>query len=217
VEAAAYSMTFQLGFATTQVCEAIAVAVQTLLAYVQECLIAFAAETLSWAHILFSSSLVPHRRELADTTTHSTWVRSKLVRHLINTSIYIGGGVATLLSLTTYLQRTSILRGLTTNPDVYNCALKIFPAVLVTQVLKGLAYPVNGIIMGGLDWSFTMLAMWLANLICLAMVFVDQSQGVARLTNIWWALAAFMGTQVVTGVIRYESKTGVWRVLRGNN
>jgi putative MATE family efflux protein len=34
VGAAAYNLTFQLGFATTQICEAVAVAVQTLLAYV---------------------------------------------------------------------------------------------------------------------------------------------------------------------------------------
>jgi len=32
VAAAAYNLTFQLGFATTQICEAVAVAVQTLLA-----------------------------------------------------------------------------------------------------------------------------------------------------------------------------------------
>ena len=34
VAAAAYNLTFQLGFATTQICESVAVAVQTLLAYV---------------------------------------------------------------------------------------------------------------------------------------------------------------------------------------
>jgi Na+-driven multidrug efflux pump len=32
VSAAAYTLTFQLGFATTQICESVAVAVQTLLA-----------------------------------------------------------------------------------------------------------------------------------------------------------------------------------------
>jgi hypothetical protein len=32
VAAAAYNLTFQLGFATTQICESVAVAVQTLLA-----------------------------------------------------------------------------------------------------------------------------------------------------------------------------------------
>lgn len=41
--------------------------------------------------------------------------------------------MATTLSLTTYLQRTSILNGLTTNPAVRTAAASIFPAVLVTQ------------------------------------------------------------------------------------
>jgi hypothetical protein len=33
-----------------------------------------------------------------------------------------------------------------------------------------LAYPVNGIIMGGLDWVFTMIAMWAANFVCVGMI-----------------------------------------------
>jgi putative MATE family efflux protein len=133
VSAAAYNLTFQLGFATTQICEAVAVAVQTMLA-----------------------------RELADTETHSTETRSKLVRHLINTSVVLGGGVAGLLSLTTWWRRDLILQGLTTNPEIRAAAAAIFPVVLLTQVFKGLAYPVNGIMMGGLDWFFTMSMMWVA-------------------------------------------------------
>ena len=185
VAAAAYNLTFQLGFATTQICEAVAVAVQTLLA-----------------------------RELSDTTTYSPKVRSKVVSHLINTSLVIGGGVATALSLTTYLQRDSVLRGLTTNVAVQSASAAIFPAVLVTQVFKGLAYPVNGIIMGGLDWLFTMIAMWAANVICVGMIKGFSLSGTVSLGQIWWALAAFMGTQVVTGILRYQSKTGIWKMLK---
>lgn len=187
ISAAAYNLTFQLGFATTQICEAVAVAVQTLLA-----------------------------RELSD-DSKSPATRAALVRHLITLSIGLGGGVATILSLTTYWQRNSILAGLTTTPAVQAAAVAIFPVVLLTQVLKGLAYPVNGIIMGGMDWFFTMSVMWLANASCLGLlhVFRRQSGGAVTLAQIWWALAAFMGTQVVAGMIRYESKTGVWKVLRG--
>jgi putative MATE family efflux protein len=188
VGAAAYNLTFQLGFATTQICEAVAVAVQTLLA-----------------------------RELADKKTHSPAVKAKVIRHIINTSLLIGGGVATALSLTTYLQKDSVLRGLTTNIDVQNAARVIFPAVLTTQVFKGLAYPVNGIIMGGLDWVFTMIAMWAANFVCVGMIRGWGAGGaIPSLNHIWWALAAFMATQVVTGIIRYQSKTGVWSVLKGD-
>jgi putative MATE family efflux protein len=189
VAAAAYNLTFQLGFATTQICEAVAVAVQTLLA-----------------------------REMADTDTHSPAVRSALVRHLIHVSIVLGGGVATVLSVSTWWRRDAILASLTSSKAVQAAAAGIFPAVLTTQVLKGFAYPVNGIIMGGLDWVFTMLVMWLANFACVGLIrgFAQQGGGlgVVSLGQIWWALAAFMGTQVVAGILRVHSKTGVWKVLK---
>jgi Na+-driven multidrug efflux pump len=133
---------------------------------------------------------------------------------LINTSILIGGGVAGLLSLTTYFQRDSILKGLTTNPAIRSAAAGIFPVVLVTQTLKGLAYPVNGIVMGGLDWIFSMIAMWAANFACVGLIKGFALKGPVTLNLIWWGLAAFMGTQVVTSMIRFESKTGVWKILK---
>jgi putative MATE family efflux protein len=185
VSAAAYNLTFQLGFATTQICEAVAVSVQTLLA-----------------------------REMADDQSNSPAVRAKLMQHLISQSIWIGGGVATMLSWTTYLQRSSILMGLTTNLDIRSAAAGIFPAVLLTQVLKGLAYPLNGIIMGGLDWKFSMWCMWLANLACLGLLkFFGRGGTMVSLNQIWIALAAFMGVQVVSSFLRFKSKTGVWKVL----
>ena len=103
VSAAAYNLTFQLGFATTQICESVAVAVQTLLA-----------------------------RELAD-ESRSTKVRATAVRHLINGSIAVGGTVAASLSVLTFFQRKSIMSGLTSNPAVRDASLAIFPAVLATQ------------------------------------------------------------------------------------
>lgn len=160
-------------------------------------------------------SYSPRSRELADTTTYTDAVRAEVVRHLINTSMFIGGGIATVLSLTTFLQRDSVLRGLTTSQSVQSAAAAIFPAVLTTQVFKGLAYPTNGIIMGGLDWLFTMIAMWAANFVCIGMIRGFSMAGqIPSLGQIWWALAAFMATQVVTSILRFQSKTGVWRVLR---
>jgi hypothetical protein len=77
------------------------------------------------------------RRELADSTTYSQPVRRQIIQHLINTSMLIGGGVAGLLSLTTYFQRDSILAGLTSNAAIRDASAAIFPVVLVTQTLKG--------------------------------------------------------------------------------
>ena len=126
----------------------------------------------------------------------------------------LGGGVAAVLSLTTYFQQDSILRGLTSNAAIRDAAAGIFPVVLLTQTLKGLAYPVNGIVMGGLDWVFSMVAMWAANFACVGLIRGAASQGAVSLGMIWWGLAVFMGTQVVTGILRFQSKTGVWSVLR---
>lgn len=127
--------------------------------------------------------------------------------------------MASVLSMVTYAQRKSVLRGLTTSIDVQNAAAVIFPAVIATQVLKGLAYSTNGIVMGGLDWLFTMLSMWAANFVCIGMVrgFSMLSGSPTTLGQIWWALAAFMGTQVVTSLLRLKSKTGVWKILRYEN
>lgn len=119
-------------------------------------------------------------REIADDKNE---LRPIAVRHLINGSIFVGGIVATSLSLMTYFQRHSVMQGLTSNPLVRDASLAIFPAVLATQgkvkilkpfslfctflsqtnmpnqniieVMKGLAYPVNGINMGGLVSSIT--------------------------------------------------------------
>lgn len=66
--------------------------------------------------------------------------------------------------------------------------------------------------MGGLDWQFSMLAMWLANIACICLLKL-QSNGIMTLNDIWWALALFMGIQVLTGIIRFQSKTGVWKIL----
>ena len=85
--------------------------------------------------------------------------------------------------------------------------------MLFHPVLKGLAYPVNGIIMGGLDWSFSMAAMWAANVVCIGIIKLD---GTMTLNKIWWALAAFMGTQVVTGIWRFNSNRGIWGTLRAD-
>ncbi len=43
--------------------------------------------------------------------------------------------------------------------------------------------------MGGLDWKFTMAAMWLANIVCVSMIQVWANANVMTLGKIWWALA----------------------------
>ncbi|EED90995.1 predicted protein [Thalassiosira pseudonana CCMP1335] len=122
VAAAAYNLTFQLGFATTQICESVAVAVQTLLA-----------------------------REIAgesnDKDEKAVTMRAKRLRHLINGSITVGGLVAGSLSLLTFFQKESVLRSLTTDAGIRAASRIIFPAVLVTQGEPCLLQVVSCIVM----------------------------------------------------------------------
>ena len=111
VAAAAYNLTFQLGFATTQICESVAVAVQTLLA--RE----------------IAGGMGSDKKEDATKAT----LRAKRVRHLINGSIVVGGFVAGGLSLLTYFQKDSVLLGLMTDTGVRESSRVIFPMVLVKQ------------------------------------------------------------------------------------
>ena len=69
--------------------------------------------------------------------------------------------------------------------------------------------------MGGLDWKFSMLTMWAANAVCVGMI--RYWGGVMTLNKIWWSLAAFMGTQVFVGIVRYQSHKGPWKVLKEEN
>jgi hypothetical protein len=68
--------------------------------------------------------------------------------------------------------------------------------------------------MGGLDWKYTMIAMWVANFACIGIIkFFSRGGAVVTLNQVWTALFVFMAAQLVTGVARYRSKTGVWKIL----
>eukprot|EP00559_Dactyliosolen_fragilissimus_P002943 CAMPEP_0184862522 /NCGR_PEP_ID=MMETSP0580-20130426/6985_1 /TAXON_ID=1118495 /ORGANISM="Dactyliosolen fragilissimus" /LENGTH=649 /DNA_ID=CAMNT_0027360441 /DNA_START=89 /DNA_END=2038 /DNA_ORIENTATION=- len=210
VMAAAYNLTFQLGFATTQICEAVAVSVQTLLAR------ELADKGDEDDDHDDTEPIMDNTNHTPSSSSNHHPIQTVAVRHLIRQSITIGGIVAFALSILTYLQQHSVMASLTSDVAVQTASIAIFPVVLITQVLKGLAYPVNGIIMGGLDWKFTMGAMWVANAVCLGVLYLGNGTAAApiSLERIWWALAAFMGTQVVTGVARFLSGTGPWKIVR---
>jgi hypothetical protein len=54
--------------------------------------------------------------------------------------------------------------------------------------------------------------------VCVSMIwYFSLAAGGVTLGQIWWSLAAFMGTQVVVGILRYESKRGVWSALAAEN
>lgn len=185
VAASAYNITFQLGFAITLLCESVTVATQSLLS-----------------------------REIGNKSRPKV-VRSAAINHIMNGSVMTGVVLSLCVSLVSYMRRTSYLSAMTTSLEVREAAWVVFPAFLLTQVLKGVAHPVSGIIMGGLDWKFSMLSTWIANAVCIGTLQLGSSP--VTVARIWIAWAAFMTTQAITGLVRVKSRTGVWKTLANDD
>ena len=148
-------------------------------------------------------------------------------RHVLRRAVLLGGGLASLLSCVTWASRTRVVGTLTTDPAVRSLALAVMPAVLLTQVLKGLAYPSNAILMSGRDWIASTTSMWLASASLVAMLTYGRSPLRAGLSGlsaygatagalrtIWVALGACFAMQVLTALARVSSGRGIWRALR---
>lgn len=74
-------------------------------------------------------------------------------------------------------------------------------------VAKGLAFPINGVILGGMDWVASMVSMVCANLACFSTL--RLTAGTVR--GLWMGWAVFYFTQGMVGLARYSSRTGIWR------
>ena len=102
--------------------------------------------------------------------------------------------------------------GLSQDRAVQDVCRAVFPVVMLCQINKGLAYPVNGVIMGGLDWSFSTLFMWVANAVCVGIIY--KMKPLTSLSPIWWGLSFFMAIQWISGALRFSlSEAGVWGLL----
>lgn len=190
VASAAHNVCYQVGVATTQLCEAFAIATQSLLA----------REVGSDGG---AAGAADGRAE-----------RTAAARHIVARGLSFGGAAACTLSLATYLNRDSVLRGITTIPEVRAACRTVMPLVLLCQALKGLAYPVSGALMGGSDWSYSAASMWCAQLATLAIVAGARRSGSITLNQLWVSLAANFATQIGTGALRLASGRGPWEVLR---
>ena len=126
-----------------------------------------------------------------------------------------GAVAATALSAVTWFNRGAVVSGLTTDPGVRALAGATMPLVLGCQVLKGLAYPINGALMGALDWGASAVSMWVAQLSCVASIAVWSERGARALTlnNLWSTLFLLFAVQCVVGLARIASGTGPWAVL----
>ena len=176
VAMAAYSLTFTMGFATSQLCESISIAAQALLA-----------------------------RDVPFTTQK----KKASAAHIITRALQSGFLVSAALSLFTLFNQERILTQLSKSVEVQRAAAAIMPVVLVTQMIKGLAYSTGGILLGGLDWSTSSSGMVISSAICVLLTKLLPSS----LWNIWVALAAFMGTQVIHASHRFLTGQGPWEGL----
>ena len=78
-------------------------------------------------------------------------------------------------------------------------------------MVKGVGYPVNGLLMGALDWPFLTAAMWAANAAAAAVLW--WAGPAPTLASIWLALNAFMALQCAAGLARIAAAAGPWRAL----
>lgn len=172
IAAAAHSLCFQLGVATSQICESFAVATQSLMA----------------------------RQTGGDDDREKS-------RHILGRGLSAGILAASTLSLVTFLNRRRVVSGLTNDPSVRAAALSIFPLVMSCQVLKGTAYPINGGLMGFLDWKAASIVMWLAQGISAVVLYSLSS----TLWTLWTALTTLFLVQCAAGGARILSNSGPWK------
>lgn len=65
-------------------------------------------------------------------------------------------------------------------------------------------------IMGGLDWAFASVQIWIGSALCIALV---HARSPPTLVTIWAGLAAFMASQTLLSIARVTSKAGPWARL----
>lgn len=173
----------------SQLCESVAVATQTLLAR-------------SMGALRAAVSTAP-QSAAADEARADAW-------HVIRLGSLVGAVIAALLTSLTALRPAAVIAGLTTDAAVRSACASIVVPVLCCQLFKGLAFPSNGVVMGGLDWSFASIEIWAGSLLCIGLV---HARTPPTLVTIWMGLAAFMGSQTLLSIARVASRTGPWAVL----
>jgi len=191
VSSAAHLLCFNLGVVLSQLCEAVAVATQTLLARAMGTLRVAAASDIDNADAVAAAA----RRD--------AW-------HVLRLGCGVGAAVASSLTALTAIRPSVAIAGLTTDLAVREACGAIVLPVLACQLFKGLAFPANGVVMGGLDWPFATLGIWAGSALCLALV---HSVTPPTLRSIWIGLSAFMGSQTLFSMLRVLSRTGPWRLL----
>ena len=223
VASAAHLLCFNLGVVLSQLCESVAVATQTLLARAMGTLRRSAAAGAAAAEGTDArdSQGLPMGREAVAVAAAAAAARSD-AWHVIRRGALVGGAIASALTAATAARPAAVIAGLTTDTSVRAACATIVAPVLACQLFKGLAFPANGVVMGGLDWGFATAEVWAGTALCIALVHLpvpfSAASAAARpavpsLTSIWIGLAAFMASQTLFSVARVASRAGPWALL----
>jgi putative MATE family efflux protein len=191
VASAAHLLCFNLGVVLSQLCESIAVATQTLLARAMGTLLAASA-----------SGEAPDAQVRAD-SRRDAW-------HVIRLGSAVGAVIAGSLTALTALRPARVIASLTTDIAVREACGSIVVPVLACQLFKGLAFPSNGVVMGGLDWEFATFGVWAGSALCIGLV---HARSPPTLLTIWIGLSAFMASQTLFSALRVASRKGPWAML----
>lgn len=188
VVSGAYALTFQLGFATSQIAESLATSTQVLL-----------AQSLRGESDSFCS-----RRVAAS--------------HVVKRGLQLGLGLSVALAAATVAGQRGLLGLMTSDGAVRATAAAAMPWVLAAQAMKAMAYPTNGALMGAQDWRFSAVALWAAGLVGIlsfeAASALAGPSAATGLRELWAGLLGFFGSQLLLGLARIRSGQGPWSALR---
>lgn len=180
-----------------------------------------------------NQSLLSRILSSADATTKGTPddTKKEVVRHLVKRSCQVGVLSSVIMSMLVYAFWNNIISTFTTSPAIQAAAATTLPFFLLAQseemrrrffgvsklvnanssfyfniVVKGFSLPMNGIIMGGMDWSAAMWSMCASNVACFLVLKLKEESA----KMLWMAWVASYAAQGLVLFIRYKSRTRLW-------
>ena len=196
----------------SQLCESIAVATQTLLARAMGTLRQISSDQIALEQMARSRREAWHVIRFVEKTLSKpqATTSASALTHVFRLGAAVGTIIAAGLTTLTALNPAKVIAGLTTDIAVREACAGIMTPVLICQLFKGLAFPANGVVMGGLDWGFATCGIRIGSLLCVGLVHLNSPP---TLATVWIGLAAFMASQTILSAARIASRSGPWAML----
>ena len=127
-----------------------------------------------------------------DTTT-----KKVSANHVIKRSLQSGLAVSLGLAAFIIYNLESILNQMAKSPDVKSAALAVMPAVILAQIFKSISSSSGGILLGGLDWSWSTAGMIIASSLSIFLIYFLP----ATLNSIWISLGKYINNFYIYVII----------------